>query len=55
MYYLFVNINGSCQLAWHWESNGHQRCHTVTLSDGVVQNLMWSASSYAHGPNKRDI
>ena len=26
-----VNINGSCQLGWHLESNGHQNCHNVTL------------------------
>ena len=45
-----VNINGSCQLGWHLESNGHRSCHTntllyrscrnVNLTDDQIQNHM---------------
>ena len=52
MCYLFVNISGSCQLRWHRESNGHQSCHTVTLSDDVKENLMSFKNNNVHSPNK---
>ena len=52
MCYLFVNISGSCRLGWHLESNGHQSCHAVTLSDDVIQNLMPLENNNVHSPNK---
>ena len=52
MCYMFVNINDSCQLGWHGESNGHQSCHTVTLSDDVIQIIMSFENDNVHSPNK---
>ena len=40
MCYIFVNINESCQLGWHLGSNIHRSCHTVPLTDDVIQNPM---------------
>ena len=34
------------------KSNGHQSCHTVTLSDDVIQNLMSFQNNNVHSPNK---
>ena len=42
MCYLFLNTNGNCQLG----------CHTVTLSDDVIQNLMSFDNNNVHSPNK---